>query len=140
MRWLGWKHPPSKDFAATLAGIGGAFLIAYSITVTQVFPGLVRHAVRPETALTTDMFAGLLGFALGVAFAAVVGLGSCLALGEEPIRHSQSLVMYFFGVGLFTIGVLACAIGLGTLIYVLLFLFASPGGDAVDANGLPLGS
>lgn len=140
MWWLGWTRPPIKDFFVTLAGIGGALLIAYSVTVTQVLPALVRHAMRDETALTTNVFGRLLGFALAVALAAVIGLGTCLALVHEPFTRSQWLVMGLFGVGLFTLGVLALAVGVGTLIYVLLFLYESPAGDAVDANGLPLGS
>lgn len=129
MWWLGWKRAPDPDFFATLAGIGGTLLIAYSVTVTQVLPALVRHAIRPETALTTDVFGNMLGFALAVALAAVVGLGTCLALVPDRLGRSQWLGMGLFGVSLFTLAVLALAIGLGTLIYVLLFLHGSPSGD-----------
>jgi hypothetical protein len=122
MWWLGWTHPPIKDFFVTLAGIGGALLVAYSVTVTQVLPVFVRHAVRGKTVnITTGQFAQVFGFALGVALAAVVGIGACLALVREPLSQAHWWLMGLFGVGVFTLAVLGAAIGLGTMLYVFLF-------------------
>lgn len=135
--WLNWRRPPTGDFFITLAGVGGALLIAYSVTVTEVFPGLVRHAARSDTALTMDAFGRFLGFALAVALAGVVGLSTCLALVHDPLTRNQWLSMSLFGVSAFTTAVLALAIGLGTLMYVLLFVYESVPGDATDTDVSP---
>jgi hypothetical protein len=137
MWWLNWRRPPTGDFFVTLAGIGGALLIAYSVTVTQVFPGLVRHAARSDTALTMDVFGRVLGFALAVAFGGVIGLSTCLALVHDSLTRSQWLAMSLFGVSVFTAAVLALAVGLGTLIYVLLFVYESLRADEPVSDGLP---
>lgn len=121
MWWLGWTRPPIKDFLVALAGLGGALLIAYSVTVSQVLPLFARHAVGGKTAsITTDAFGRVFGFALGVALAAVIGMGACLALIRGPLRHAHWWLMALFGVSLFTLGVLALGIGLGTALYVFL--------------------
>jgi hypothetical protein len=123
MWWLGWTHPPIKDFFVALAGIGGALLIAYAVTVSQVMPIFVRNAVRSQTVnLTTPRVAQAFGSTLGVALAAVVGIGASLALVRDPVRETHWLLMGLFGVSLFTLGLLGCAIGLGTVLYVLLFV------------------
>ena len=121
MWWLGWTDTPIKDFFVTLAGLGGALLIAYSVTVTQVLPIFVRNAVRNNRVkVTAGRFGPGFGLALGVALAAVIGIGACLALVRDPSGRHWWL-MALFGVGLFTLVVLAVAIGLGTMLYVFLF-------------------
>lgn len=120
--WLGWKRAPIKDFFVALAGIGGALLIAYSVTVSQVLPMLGKNAVRGEEAhFSIPAFGRIFGSALGVAMAAVVGLSACLALVRDPLEHTQWLAMALFGVSIITLGVLALAVGLGTTLYVFQF-------------------
>jgi hypothetical protein len=121
MWWSGWTHPPIKDFFAALAGLGGTLLIAFSVTVTQVLPVFVRNAVRND-AVNIGMhgFAQIFGAVLGVALAAIVGLGACLVLIHDP-RPAHWWLMSLFGVSVVTMSVLALAIGMGTMLYVVLF-------------------
>lgn len=120
--WLGWTRPPIKDFFVALAGIGGALLIAYSVTFSQVLPVLGRNAVRADGAgASLRRFRRIVGSALGVAAAAVVGIGACLALVRDPLEHVHWWAMGLFGVSVLTLGALGLAIGLGTALYVFLF-------------------
>lgn len=120
--WLGWTRPPIKDFFVTMAGLGGALLIAYSVTVSQVLPVFVRNVVRGGGVdLTTGQLGSMLGSTLGIATGAIAGIGASLVLVRDPIVHPQWVWIGLFGVSVLTLAALALAIGLGTVIYVLLF-------------------
>lgn len=116
--WLGWTRPPIKDFFVTMAGLGGALLIAYSVTVSQVAPVLVRNT---GAKLTPGRLGSMFGATLGIAASAIVGIGASLALVRNPIAHPQWVWIALFGVSVVTLAALALTIGLGTAVYVFLF-------------------